>query len=108
MGVIKASRYHGVGAVRGVLSEGCFFCRGPHSCNEVTLPSSHTGLTTPSRIFLPRGAKGRPAAQPGRATAAPAKNNKALELEMCREFTLPQKNVRNLYCLDRDLLGIAR
>lgn len=38
----------------------------------------------------------------------PRKNNKALELEMCWEFTLLQKNVRNLYCLDRDLLGIVR
>lgn len=91
-----------------MLSEGCCFGRGPHGCDEVMLPSSHAGLITPVPRFPPAGAKGRPAAQPGRATAAPAKNNKALELEMCWEFTLPQKNVRNLYCLDRDLLGIAR
>lgn len=48
-------------------------------------------------------------AQPSTEPQQPLrKNNKALELEMCWEFTLPQKNVRNPYCLYRDLLGIAR
>lgn len=64
-------------------------------------------------VFFPREWRGIPQPSPAQRGSAeprqpPPKNNKALELEMCWKFTLPQKNVRNPYCLDRDLLGIAR